>query len=156
MWTRAELKEKAKGMMRHSYWMMFSVSLVAYLLTDAFMDILDTLSEQHLLPLRGGLNLTVNGRSIWLNIPWLQMLRLQNALFFALIAILLMVFIGNVIKVGTNRYYPRCGFWSAAVFHIVFCFFFPLSECGEGDAPGQRQDTCLVALAGHPGHCQII
>src|SRR5699024_12218231 len=57
------------------------------------------------LPLRGGLNLTVNGRSIWLNIPWLQMLQLQNALFFALIAIMLMVFIGNVIKVGTNRYY---------------------------------------------------
>ena len=68
-------------------------------------DILDMLSEQHLLPLRGGLNLTVNGRSIWLNIPWLQMLQLQNALFFALIAIMLMVFIGNVIKVGTNRYY---------------------------------------------------
>ena len=105
MWTRAELKEKAKAMMKHSYWMMFSVSLVAYLLTDAFADILDMLSEQHLLPLRGGLNLTVNGRSIWLNIPWLQMLQLQNALFFALIAIMLMVFIGNVIKVGTNRYY---------------------------------------------------
>lgn len=33
------------------------------------------------------------------------MLQLQNALFFALIAIMLMVFIGNVIKVGTNRYY---------------------------------------------------
>ena len=54
MWTRAELKEKAKAMMKHSYWMMFSVSLVAYLLTDAFADILDMLSEQHLLPLRGG------------------------------------------------------------------------------------------------------
>ena len=108
MWTRAELEREGRAaMMKHSYWMMFSVSLVAYLLTDAFADILDMLSgEQHLLPLRGGLNLTVNGRwDIWLNIPWLQMLQLQVALFFALIAIMLMVFIGNVIKVGTNRYY---------------------------------------------------
>ena len=156
MWTRAELKEKAKAMMKHSYWMMFSVSLVAYLLTDAFADILDMLSEQHLLPLRGGLNLTVNGRSIWLNIPWLQMLQLQNALFFRAHRHHAHGVYRQCDQSGHKSLLSRRCFRSAAVFHIIFRFFFPLPECGEGDVPGQCQDTGLVALAGHPGHRQII
>lgn len=109
MWTRRELKDQAKAVMKRSYWKMFAVTLVATLLIGFFSDRVDHGTTYNYTYQIGDMD-TSFSFSGFMNLLPFQGVWLVSALsFFVLLAIVFSicysVFIANAISYGENRFY---------------------------------------------------
>ena len=106
MWTRRELKDRAKLVMKRSYWKMFLVTLLAVILIGLF-DHQDT-----------GVNLTyeVSNTNIDFNmngllsmLPFHGIWAVTTLSFFVILGVIIgccySVFVGNAIEYGQTRFY---------------------------------------------------
>lgn len=95
MWTRAELKQNAKLAMRRNYWNCVLVALILTLLCDGASDLsLDFNSNSE--------NLTLFTRAYSKE---LVILILGVAIFIVLFYCLFSIFVSNVIRVGSARFF---------------------------------------------------
>lgn len=105
MWNRKELKDRAKQVMKRSYWMMFSVSIVAALITGTFLS--NNSKYSFIYRDRGDFSFQFKH---YYNMISYQFWWILNIIFFAalfMIAIVLCyrIFVANPISLGETRFY---------------------------------------------------
>lgn len=128
MWTRAELKGRAKDCLRRYYWMAFLVSLVASLLTTGITGGGSGIRRGLNLGNRSGDYRYQAGQAFGDTDPALAM-AVMSVVAVVLLAmfvfgILWGIFMGNVVSVGCCRYFmeSRAKKGSAGFGRLFFCF----------------------------------
>lgn len=103
MWTRVELKERARSALHASYWQAFGVTTVVLLFSVAFTDACDSM----------------NILSLFMPVPIVS-----QSLFWSLIPVELIVrvFLGNVMTVGMCHYFIKSRYGEKQ-FSNLFCGF---------------------------------
>ena len=102
MWNRQQVKEQAKQIMKHNYWKMFVVTLIAGILNAEYVDLIQAVEDfipDNVLPSTFSSILTI----------------LSGGFFVGLLS---SIFIGNVIRVGEQYYFIKNHYGNPALNEI--------------------------------------
>lgn len=116
MWSRQELKERAKEILRLSYWKAFLVSLILMAVTGGGSGS----SGSRYTTNKGEFDAVV-GTVRDINFGFILMF-IGFILFIALIAILIHVFIASVFEVGCRKYFVHSTKEEFSINHVMFGF----------------------------------
>lgn len=129
MWTRAELKRKAKDCLRKYYWMAFLASLIASLLGGSLLNKIQIRSSYN--TRRGSLEnqMPYEAGHLIENINWAAVFAVLAVagtimLFFLVVGVLWTTFMGNLVRVGCCRYFMESRELgeSAGIGRLFCCF----------------------------------
>lgn len=121
MWNRKDLKNRTKGVMKHSYWTMFGVSLVVIILSGDFFRVTRNFSSTRDSITRG--SISTNGFEEYAGIL-MPILVVFSALAVVglFLGIFYTFFIANSIEVGKCRYFLK-NTEEKAEFSLLFSVF---------------------------------
>ena len=100
MWTRQQVKEQAKQIMKRNYWKMFVVTLIASILTGEKTTIIERVQDFT------SNNLSYDSQPIFYSSNF-ELIFYSFISVASILGILYTVFIGNVIVVGKNGYFIK-------------------------------------------------
>jgi uncharacterized membrane protein len=128
MWTRSELKARAKEVLRGSYWKAFLVSLLLAIVTGSGLGSnnfsWNSKGDQASSPSMGGTRSTVEDalNSVGPDLWWIAAVVAAVGLIVLLIAIAFHVFLSNPLEVGARQYFKRAAEQEVNMNYLGFAF----------------------------------
>lgn len=127
MWTRRELKDQAKAVMKRSYWKMFAITLVATLLIGLFSSRVDHGTSYTYAYNVGDMEASFSFHGLLDLLPFHGVWVVGTLSFIILLSVIVSicysVFIANAISYGENRFYLENAKHSDVPFMTLFSAF---------------------------------